>query len=187
MAYTTAEMTEVQYPHRVEEREFITDSCGPGRWRGGMGIQTVLRMVDHDPMVFAICWGGRHPMTGFCGGRPGMPNRIHLRYGSPDQVDLRGGDAVQLQLKAGEANCIVKGGGGGWGDPLERDPCAVREDVLDEYVSPEGALRDYGVVIDPDTLDIDLDATRAQRERRRHGSPETKDSSVPVLARTAQP
>jgi N-methylhydantoinase B len=170
MAYTTAEMTEVQYPHRVEEREFITDSCGPGRWRGGMGVSTVLRIIDHEATDYSIVWGGRHPETGFCGGASGAPNRIHLRYGSPDELVLRGGDAAQVPLGPGERLYVVKGGGGGWGDPLERDPTAVREDVLDEYVSPERARADYGVILDPATLEIDWHATTAERAGRNRGS-----------------
>ena len=60
-------------------------------------------------------------------------------------------------------------GGGCWGDPYDRDPAAVREDVLDEYVSVEGARRDYGVVVEPATLELDEEATRALRDRLRRG------------------
>jgi N-methylhydantoinase B len=63
------------------------------------------------------------------------------------------------------------GGGGGWGDPLDRDPSAVLDDVLDEYVSVERAERDYGVVLTGSleglTLDVDLDATERLRSERR--------------------
>jgi N-methylhydantoinase B len=63
------------------------------------------------------------------------------------------------------------GGGGGWGDPFERDPQAVLDDVLDEYVSVEGARRDYGVVLTGSledlTLEIDHEASHAERARRR--------------------
>ena len=69
-------------------------------------------------------------------------------------------------VKPGQRVAIMKGGGGGFGDPLERDPCAVREDVLDEYVSLEGARRDYGVVLDPQTLEVDWEATAAARQQR---------------------
>ena len=55
--------------------------------------------------------------------------------------------------------CTVRGGGGGWGDPLARNPAAVREDVLDDLVSVEAARRDYGVVLDPATLAVDAAAT----------------------------
>jgi N-methylhydantoinase B len=61
-------------------------------------------------------------------------------------------------------------GGGGWGDPLDRDPELVRADVWNEKLSVAYAAREYGVVIDPDTLDVDLEATeRVRRERRTRG------------------
>ena len=58
---------------------------------------------------------------------------------------------------------MTRGGGGGWGSPLERDPLSVLEDVLDEYLSIAGARRDYGVIIDPEDLTVDADATRVLR------------------------
>jgi N-methylhydantoinase B len=65
---------------------------------------------------------------------------------------------------------VIRGGGGGWGDPLDRDPALVREDVIDEYVSLEGARRDYGVVLNPGTLEIDEAATATERARRQAGT-----------------
>ena len=163
MAFTTTEMTEVQYPHRVEERQFSTDSAGPGRWRGGMGVTSVMTPVGHDATVQATVWGGRNPSTGWCGGDKGRPNRIELHVGQPDQLTVEGGDSLDAVLAVGDRVKVVRGGGGGWGSPFEREPALVREDVIDEYVSIEGARRDYGVVIDPATLDIDEAATEAER------------------------
>ena len=74
-------------------------------------------------------------------------------------------------LQTGEQLVYRFGGGGGWGDPLDREPSAVLEDVWDEYVSVEGAFKDYGVVItgslEEMTLAVDLDATKLEREARR--------------------
>ncbi len=76
-------------------------------------------------------------------------------------------------LETGEQLVYDFGGGGGWGDPLDRDPAAVLDDVWDEYVSIEGARRDYGVVItgslEDMTLALDDDATAAERASRRDG------------------
>ena len=166
MAFTTTEMTEVQYPHRVVEREFATDSAGPGRWRGGMGVTCVMTPVDHEAGLSATVWGGRHPSAGWCGGENGRPNRMELHLGRPDQRTVLGGESVEANLSAGDLVAVVRGGGGGWGHPFERDPALVREDVIDEYVSIEGARRDYGVVIDPVTTVVDGDATRAERSRQ---------------------
>jgi N-methylhydantoinase B len=75
--------------------------------------------------------------------------------------------AFMVPLAPGQRAQFQIGGGGGWGDPLERDPQAVREDVLDEYVSLEGAARDYGVVLDRQTLAVDEKATAELRARLR--------------------
>ena len=72
-----------------------------------------------------------------------------------------------MNFQPGSRWAFQLGGGGGWGDPLERDPAAVLDDVLDGYVSAEGALRDYGVVLTPDGRSLDLEATRAERAARR--------------------
>jgi N-methylhydantoinase B len=66
-------------------------------------------------------------------------------------------------LDPGDSISFVSAGGGGYGDPLERDPEAVLRDVRFGYVSPAGARREYGVVVDPETLTLDLEATRALR------------------------
>ena len=90
-----------------------------------------------------------------------------------------------VPLKAGEAFEYAFGGGGGWGDPLERDPQQVCEDVLDEYVTADGARRDYGVVLrgslEALDLTVDLEATQLLREKLR----ETSDTARPQSGRAA--
>ena len=88
-----------------------------------------------------------------------------------------------VPLKAGEAFEYAFGGGGGWGDPLERDPQRVCEDVLDEYVTPEGARRDYGVVLrgSLEALDLTVDFAATQRLRETQ-----RASSVPARPRSGR-
>ena len=74
-----------------------------------------------------------------------------------------------IHMKAGDRFKLEQSGGGGYGDPLTRDPGMTLEDVRNGYVSVEKAAEEYGVVIDPDRLTIDHEATRARRERRRSG------------------
>jgi N-methylhydantoinase B len=71
------------------------------------------------------------------------------------------------QASAGDSYRTVSPCGGGYGDPLERDPAMVLEDVLDEYVSLENARSQYGVVIDPGQMTVDLNGTQALREKMR--------------------
>ena len=109
-------------------------------------------------------------MPGICGGKPGAPNEMMIRYGSDDPYRVKH-TADWVPVSAGERVMYDYRGGGGWGDPLEREPQAVLDDVLDEYVSVEGASRDYGVVLTGSleelTLAVDEAATTALRASRR--------------------
>ena len=111
-------------------------------------------------------------MPGIAGGRPGEPNRLVIRYGSDDPYEVEH-TADWIPIAAGERIMFDYGGGGGWGDPLERDPQAVLDDVLDEYVSSEAARREYGVVLTGSledlTLEIDAEATERRRAEMRAG------------------
>ena len=109
-------------------------------------------------------------MPGICGGDNGAPNEMVIRYGSDDPYRVEH-TANYVPIAAGERIMYDYGGGGGWGNPLDRDPQAVLDDVLDEYVSVEGAERDYGVVLtgslDDLTIAIDRSATEQLRSRMR--------------------
>ena len=162
----TAEINESLYPHVQWERDYRTDSGGPGQWRGLCGSHYV-KEVRVDAKVYTYVVGMKYPMPGICGGQPGAPNQLTIRYGSDDPfVVVHTADWVPIA--AGQRLCYDYGGGGGWGDPLDRDPQAVLDDVLDEYVSVEGAARDYGVVLTGSLADLTLavdDAATAERRR----------------------
>jgi N-methylhydantoinase B len=112
----------------------------------------------------------KYPMPGICGGMNGAPNEMVIRYGSDDPFRVQH-TANWEPIAAGERIMYDYGGGGGWGDPLDREPQAVLDDVIDEYVSLEGARRDYGVVLTGSledlTLQVDEAATAARRAERR--------------------
>jgi len=165
----TAEINESLYPHIQWARDYRTDSGGPGQWRGLCGSHYV-KEVRVPAKVYTYVVGMKYPMPGICGGRPGEPNKLTIRYGSDDAYVVEH-TANWVPMEAGQRLCYDYGGGGGWGDPLDRDPQAVLDDVLDEYVSVEGAARDYGVVLtgslDDLTLAVDEIATKELRESRR--------------------
>lgn len=165
----TAEINESLYPHVQWERDYRTDSGGPGQWRGLCGSHYV-KQVRVPAKVYTYVVGMKYPMPGICGGRPGEPNKLTIRYGSDDPFVVQH-TAEWVPMSAGDLLCYDYGGGGGWGDPLERDPQAVLDDVLDEYVSIEGARRDYGVVLSGSledlTLAVDVPATDALRASMR--------------------
>jgi N-methylhydantoinase B len=165
----TAEINESLFPHVQWSRDYRIDSGGPGQWRGLCGSHYV-KETRVDAKVYTYVVGMKYPMPGIAGGRPGAPNQLTIRWGGDDPFVVEH-TAEWVPMQAGDKINYDYGGGGGWGDPLDRDPQAVLDDVLDEYVSVEGAQRDYGVVLtgslDDLTLAVDDDATELLRTRRR--------------------
>jgi N-methylhydantoinase B len=149
----TAEINESIFPQRQLARDYITDSGGPGAFRGGLG--TLYRKQLLVPAtVYTYVVGRKYPMPGIAGGRPGAPNRLELKVGGAREE--AGETTRRVPLEAGEAIAYHYGGGGGWGDPLDRDPATVLDDVLDEYVSERSAREDYGVVLTGSVEAVDL-------------------------------
>jgi N-methylhydantoinase B len=167
----TAEINESLFPHIQWERDYRTDSGGPGQWRGLCGSHWV-KEVRVPAKVYTYVVGMKYPMPGIAGGKPGAPNQLVIRANRDDPYVVEH-TANWVPMEAGDTIVYDYGGGGGWGDPLDRDPQAVLDDVLDEYVSPEGAERDYGVVLTGSledlTLAVDEEATERLRASRRHG------------------
>ena len=106
----------------------------------------------------------KFPPYGVNGGGAGRPGKILLNPGTPEERDIpQVGDGIQL--KRGDLLRLMTCGGGGWGDPLSRDPLLVQQDVARGFVSARGALEDYGVVLDPLSGEIDKAATEECRRR----------------------
>jgi N-methylhydantoinase B len=162
----TAEVNESIFPVRHEWCDYRTDSGGAGQWRGCPGSRVVKRALSPAGMSTWMV-GIKYPMAGVEGGRDGAPNQLTVRFDTrPKRID---NIANAEPHEAGEAFEYLYGGGGGYGDPLERDPAAVRDDVLDEYVSREAAERDYGVVLAGECyeseLRVDEEKTRVLRAK----------------------
>ncbi|MDR3568990.1 MAG: hydantoinase B/oxoprolinase family protein [Syntrophobacteraceae bacterium] len=164
-ANTPAEIFESDTPLIVEKRELLADSGGPGKFKGGLGRRVVFRIPDdahapRPPVNLGIQSGRlRYPPEGLFGGMSGARAKF--------LVNDRAGDPYGLtRLQPGDLVTMDAAGGGGYGDPFERDPQLVAEDVLDGYVTPESAQTLYGVVIDTVTGEVDLEATRSRRQSR---------------------
>lgn len=158
------ENIELKVPLLVEERRLITDSGGPGKFRGGLGISIRLRSLAHGRWNLTQSRRRDMPAWGLLGGLPGSrPDNLIRR---PDEPGFTSIDAAHVEAPAGTVVIQTSGGGGGWGDPFERDPALVLRDVIEGYVSVEAAERDYGVVLAPDGQRVDEEATRARRARR---------------------
>lgn len=160
------EMVEGEQPLRIERYGFRPDTGGPGKHRGGLGMERDFRLVGVDEAVLQVRSDRQkiHPY-GLYGGHPGALAQNFLNPGTPEQRELPG--KFMITLKRGEVYRSALAGGGGWGDPLERDPEAVLDDVLNEKVSPEVARRDYGVVIDLQRMVVDSAATETLRRTRK--------------------
>jgi N-methylhydantoinase B len=152
------EATENVAPVVIWRKELRPDSAGPGRTRGGFGqIMEIAGKDDLDFACNAIFDRVTFPPRGRDGGGPGAGGRVELKSGAT----LR---AKGLQvIPEGERLVLSLPGGGGMGDPLERDPAQVARDVRDGLVSAEAARRDYRVVVAPGGA-VDEAATRALRE-----------------------
>jgi len=165
-ANTPVEIFESDTPLIVERRELLTDSGGPGRMKGGLGRRVVFRIPTGEnapiPPVNLGMQSGRYryPPEGLFGGKDGSRAQFLVN-------GERGNPYGLTQLRPGDVVIMDAAGGGGYGDPLERDPELVERDVAEEYVSVEGAQANYGVVIDSDTMKVDADASRKLRESLR--------------------
>jgi N-methylhydantoinase B len=162
------EMIEAEMPVEVLRYGFVTDSGGPGRNRGGLAFTRDFRFLQD--MTFNLRGDRRdHPPYGVEGGLPGSPSAHLLVSADGNQQNLPTMPMHGFTGRKGDTIRLVGAGGGGFGDPFEREPHRVLVDVVEEKVSIEGAARDYGVVIGNETLAVDEDATRALRSSRQRG------------------
>ncbi|MCC7076279.1 MAG: hydantoinase B/oxoprolinase family protein [Acidimicrobiia bacterium] len=169
LVLATAEVNESLLPHRQLSRDLMTDSGGAGRWRGQPGSRYV-KEVTATSSVYTWVIGIRYPAKGVNGGGPGSRTRLVLRAGGEHEYEVDH-TAFYIEHQPGEKIICDYAGGGGWGDPLDREPERVLDDVWDEFVSVEAAARDYGVVVTGSLeeldLDLDVDATADLRSRMR--------------------
>jgi N-methylhydantoinase B len=159
------EVFENKYPALIRAYGFRPDTGGPGRFRGGCGI---YRTHDLEAPTSLYLWFERSvtPAWGLFGGRDAVGPDVVVNPGREDERHMLKVNA--LALASGDLVELKTGGGGGFGDPLERDPERVRVDCLDGYVTREAAERDYGVVL-RDDLSVDTEATRRLRESPMQG------------------
>jgi N-methylhydantoinase B len=159
------EYVEKEFPLRIEQYAVRPDSGGPGLYRGGCGVVRDVRVLCDTAELGNRMENSKFPPYGVAGGRAGRSGKILLNPGTPQEREvLPTSDGVRL--KRGDLLRLMTCGGGGWGDPCSRDPILVRQDMARGFVSRQGALEDYGVVLAPDTLEIDKAATEALRQDR---------------------
>lgn len=164
----SVEVDELKHPLRVRSLELVQDSSGAGRQRGAPAQQIELEPTGNDITAVISCDGQHAPPRGVVGGLPGTPGATWLVGGNGEAERLP--NVVQVTLKRGQALRGRDSAGGGYGDPLARDPARVLHDVLEGWESREKARDVYGVVftgaIEDETLAVDTAATEALRAGR---------------------
>ena len=151
----------------VERCEIRADSCGAGRYRGGFGLRRDIRVLSETGLLSIASDKNVVPPFGVMGGRSGSPNEFRvIRDGRELPPSETPGKVAGFRLRRGDVVSLRSSGGGGWGDPLDRDPDEVLADVRDGYLTPEAARRDFGVVV-LDAGEVDPEATAAARDALR--------------------
>jgi N-methylhydantoinase B len=171
MSNSPVEVLEAHHPIRVDEYGFVPDSCGAGRFRGGLGLRRRYTLLNEEATLQLRSDRMSHRPYGLDGGAPARGTRNVL---NPDGEAREMPAKFATTLRQGDVVLHEQPGGGGHGDPLARDPERVAEDVRDEKVSLDYARREHGVVIDPGTLKVDEAATRAARAAARRGGADAR-------------
>jgi N-methylhydantoinase B len=172
------EMIESEYPILIERYGLVPDTGGPGRSRGGLALTREYRILADEAILNVRSDKRKHPPHGLFGGQPGSPSWNIINPG-PQQRILPVLMTEVETLRKGDLFRHIMAGGGGYGDPLEREPALVLQDVVEEKVSIEMARADYGVVITADGAEetIDHPATVALRRAMRGRSSESSVST----------
>ncbi|MGB1843473.1 MAG: hydantoinase B/oxoprolinase family protein [Thalassobaculaceae bacterium] len=140
---TPIEILEMSFPVRVNEYVLVTDSGGAGRFRGGLGASRTWTVLDHKARASACLERTKSAPFGLSGGKPGLAAKIWTEALNGDKGIAPGKGGFDVP-NGGQIHLRVPGSGG-FGDPSERDINAIKEDVLDGYISEEAAETHYGV------------------------------------------
>ena len=160
----SAEALESGMPLHVERSELRCDSGGEGTTRGGLGLRRELRLLEGESRYSVLSDRAVLPPFGVAGAGPAAPVKVSLRRDGAEIDFATPGKVTGVAIRAGDIVVMQSAGGGGYGDPLAREPDRVRDDVLAGYVSPDRARLGYGVVLAP-SGEVDVAATQAERTR----------------------
>ena len=159
------EEVEMRFPWRTVCWEFATDTSGAGLWRGASGMHWEVENVGGDAGIATGSSDGELVRAPGALGGESTPNSKSFLTRNGESQRIRGHRLYEL--KPGDVILKISGGGAGVGNPMERDPEKVRWDVYNEFISIEKARDMYGVVIDPVTLTVDQERTKALRSQKK--------------------
>ena len=160
--FVDVEITEAWYPMQVLEKRAAPGPHGAGRYRSGSGCRMSYRVTGGHRLTGAM-FGMREtlPIGGGAGGYPGAPTQFRIRHGD-GTTEVLAGHEMGVVLGGDDVFEFEAGCGGGWGDPVDRDPAAVHRDVVVGRLSQADAAETYGVLLGPDGR-VDVDATERRR------------------------
>jgi N-methylhydantoinase B len=161
------EQAECEYPVRIERYGFVRDSGGAGKFRGGLALEREWTLLEGEAHLAIRSDRRLHRPYGLQGGQAGTPSNNVLHHAESDEVLAT---MISTRIRAGERIYHKQAAGGGFGDPLTRDPAAVARDVKNDKVSLAVAREHYGVVLNEPTLQVDEVATEALRQQMRTAS-----------------
>ncbi|WP_245602253.1 hydantoinase B/oxoprolinase family protein [Peribacillus kribbensis] len=156
------EVLEDKYPFKVTTYGLRQNSGGPGRNRGGLGMQRGYEVLTDEADLYLWFERSATPAWGLFGGGEAAKPEVIIYEGKNEEKALK---ANAKPMKFGNKVIVKTGGGGGFGDPFEREPNRVLEDVMDGYINLNAALEQYGVVINPETLSVDEEETANYRRK----------------------
>src|SRR5437762_667183 len=162
--FRAIEVTETEQPLQITAYEFIQDAMGPGKFRGGAPFRREYKLLADEAILQVRSDRRDFRPFGLYGGSPGQPS---MNYLNPDDNPAPLPSKLTMHIKQGDLFRHEVAGAGGWGDPLERDPALVLNDVRNEFVSLRAAREDYGVVLGGKPLAVDGAATAALRQKMR--------------------
>lgn len=166
MASQSVEVIEAEQPIEILAYELLPDRAGPGKFRGGAPYYRDYRFTEREAVLQVRSDRARFRPYGLYGGRPGQPSANYL---NPQGNNRKLTSKLTMNIQRGDVFRHELAGGGGWGDPLDRDTAMVLADVRNEIISLEAARRDYGVVIDRQRWTVDEEATGTLRAELRAG------------------
>ncbi len=161
------ELVESLNPLHTSYATLRADSGGPGKFRGGLGLVREVEILSKEAFLSTVTDRSAIPPFGVYEGQSGRGQEWSIVRNGVQRLLPFDGKASRFKLKTGDIVRTLTAGGGGYGDPLDRDPEAVRRDVIEGYVSKDSSKKIYGVVLKGKDLSVDDGATRKQRKTLR--------------------